>query len=360
MRLRLVLVTILLSCDPVVSNGGSGGTSGSGGSGGMSTGGSGGGTGGAGGVAGGGGSGGTAGTGGAGGTGGTGGSNCGERDFMLQHLPPDLMIVLDKSGSMADPPSTGGNSKWSQVTSALVSSIQMSQSQIRWGLMFFPFDNACATASGPNVTCGDNNALTIQLAIGFQQPGGSTPTADAVRHAATHLAGLSDPNPRYIVLATDGEPNCAGGDPNTADNAGAEAAVSQAAAMGIHTFVIGISADAAADAVLSQMAMNGGEARAAAPYYYSVNSQADFVAAINAITGQVVSCTFAVPTPPPDPSLVRVQANGMDVPRDPTHTNGWDFGPMNQSITFYGMWCDRLRSGSITTIHAIYGCPPPG
>src|SRR5215813_13757130 len=50
--------------------------------------------------------------GGSGGRGGGGGidnspdaMSCGMQDFTLQRLPPDLLIVQDKSGSMNDPPS---------------------------------------------------------------------------------------------------------------------------------------------------------------------------------------------------------------------------------------------------------------
>src|SRR5438034_5230958 len=55
------------------------------------------------------------------GTGGFGGSidpnpdarNCGVQNFDLQRgLPPDLLIVLDQSGSMTQSPIGGGASKW--------------------------------------------------------------------------------------------------------------------------------------------------------------------------------------------------------------------------------------------------------
>ncbi|HJZ87513.1 MAG TPA: vWA domain-containing protein [Polyangia bacterium] len=345
-----------LGCGPTGTGSGSGGASG-GGSGGR---------GGGGGTAGsGGGAGGSGGFGGSGGSGGGGGidnspdaMSCGMQDFTLQRLPPDLLIVQDKSGSMNDPPSGGGASKWQQITTALSMSVVMSQAQIRWGLVFFPSDILCGTSSTPSVPVGPNNAGAVQSAIAGTSPGGATPTQHAVRDATSYLLGLADSNPRYIVLSTDGEPNCSFG---VNDNAGAEQAVTDAANMGIRTFVIGISAGSMADGVLNQMAQNGGEARAGGPpYYYSVNNQSDFVNAINAITGQVVSCTFQLTMQPPDPNMVRVTANGTIVPRDTTHMNGWDFGAGNMSITFYGSWCNMLQSGSITDVHAIFGCPPIG
>src|SRR2546422_8505424 len=72
-------------------------------------------------------SGGTGASGGSGGTGGVGGIDpmpdameCGVQTFMPRpNLPPDLLIVLDRSFSMTDPPAAGGASKWMQVTMAI-------------------------------------------------------------------------------------------------------------------------------------------------------------------------------------------------------------------------------------------------
>src|SRR5689334_21650039 len=45
--------------------------------------------------------------------------NCGIQDFMLRATPADLLIVLDGSGSMIDPPPGSAVSKWAQVTAAI-------------------------------------------------------------------------------------------------------------------------------------------------------------------------------------------------------------------------------------------------
>src|SRR5262249_34777555 len=181
--------------------------------------------------------------------------------------------------------------------------------------------------------------------------------------AGAYLAGINDGNSKYIVLATDGQPNCKVGASNMldSDEIAAEQAVTTVAGMGIHTFVIGIATDSTASGVLDQMAQNGLEPRSGGPPYYSpANNQAEFLAAMNTISGQVVSCTFPLQTVPPDPNLVTVQADGVDVPRDTTHTDGWDFGPGMTSIIFYGSYCPRLRGGMIRNVQAIFGCPPIG
>src|SRR5262249_6222579 len=119
-------------------------------------------------------SGGSGGSTGSGGTGGSGGGidntpdamNCGGQTFMLQRLAPDLLIVQDQSGSMMDPPSSGGASKWAQMTGALNMSLAMSQAQqARWGIVFFPNDGLCGTAATPDVPVGAGTQGQIMSAL---------------------------------------------------------------------------------------------------------------------------------------------------------------------------------------------------
>src|SRR5437762_1218559 len=79
--------------------------------------------------------------GGATGTGGIGGAgppqdalNCGVETFPLRRgLPPDLLIVLDRSGSMNESPASGGASKWAQATTAINMTVAQLQSSIKFG-----------------------------------------------------------------------------------------------------------------------------------------------------------------------------------------------------------------------------------
>jgi hypothetical protein len=250
----------------------------------------------------------------------------------------------------------------------------------------FPSDDSCGVSSNVDVKVAANNASAISSAIAGKQPGGSTPTAAAVHAAGTYLAGLTDQNPKYLLLATDGEPNCAGSGgacsctaPFTqngnqccigplcvpcgvtaggADDAGAEQAVADVAKMGVHTFVIGISTDSSTDAVLNQMAVNGLEPQPGSTKYYPVASQSALTTTINNIAGQIISCSFPLGMAPPNPANVGITADGNMVPHDPTHMNGWDYGPGMTSIQFYGSWCSQLQSGSVMNVQAIFACGP--
>lgn len=309
----------------------------------------------------------TGGVGGSSGSGGVGGvdsnpdaSNCGVEDFMLQRAAaPDILIVLDRSTSMLE--NAGSTTKWSQVKGALNQTLMTTQGQVDWGLEFFPDDQGLFATCDVNevqVPVAENNGTAITMAINRAAPNGGTPTAQAITRAKEYLTGLNDSRSKYILLATDGEPGCDLTDFNAIQDA--LDAVSSAASTDIHTFVIGISTDSTTNMILNQMAQNGMTARPGATRYYPGNSQADLAAAVSAIAGQVVSCTFELSKVPPYPDHVDVTADGSAVPHDTSHMNGWDFNAGMMSIELYGSVCEQLQSGMIRDVHTTFGCPPIG
>jgi hypothetical protein len=246
-------------------------------------------------------------------------------------------------------------SKWVTMTGALNSSLTASAATVNYGLKFFPNDGACGVTDGVSVPIAANNAGPISSAIAMTMPGGTTPTAAALASAGKYLMALTRPNPRFVLLATDGEPNCGAAGMNS-DAQAAVAAVTSLAAAGIPVYVIGIATQGVADTTLSSMATAGGRPRNATPSYYPVQTATDLSAALSAIGGQIASCTFTVtpPDPPADPNNVAVKANGMTVPK--SATDGWQFGPSMTSIEITGSWCAQIQSGAITDIQAIFAC----
>jgi hypothetical protein len=326
-----------------------------------------------------------------------GGNQCGKMDFTLDRgLPPDLLIVLDRSGSMNDPAPMGSGSKWEQVTAALDSTVDALQGEIKWGLTIFPTNNMCGVASTIDVPIAANNAAAIKAKIDppAQGPNGGTPTQSTLRTALKYFADVHDSNPRYVLLATDGAPNCAPspgpctcpplsvamgdqccdafglglcvtcdttGNSDADDSAGAEQAVSDLAGMGVNTFVVGIGTGRMEEKVLNQMAINGKTARMGAQKYYPVGSGGELVDAVNQIAGQIISCTYPLQVAPEFPDDVDVTGDGKPIPRDTNHTNGWDYGSGAKgepysAIQFYGDACKGLQTGSIKKVEAIFNC----
>lgn len=301
------------------------------------------------------------------------GSVCGLVHSTLQKQPPDVLIVLDRSASMTGqviPPGfdlgmfigclllnncPATMSKWDAMTSALKTSLASSASAVNFGLKLFADDDNCGVSEGVSVPIAADNAGPISAALAKARPGGATPTTAALASAGRYLMNLGRPNPRFVLLATDGEPTCLAGGLG-GDAAAATAAITDLAAAGIPVYVIGIATEGMADTTLSAMAMAGGRPRSAKPPYYPVQTAADLSATLSAIGGQIASCSFTVqrPDPPADPHNVAVTANGMRVPKN--ETDGWRYAADMGSIELMGSWCAQIQSGAITELEATFAC----
>ncbi len=311
---------------------------------------------------------------------GTGGS-CGQTNVSVTPEPPDILIVQDKSSSMNDDDSDssckngcGANSKWSQVSAALTQVVTATQSTINWGLKFFSDNGACDASSPPVVDVAPMNGTAVSNAIAATSPSGNTPTRDAITNGATYLAGLSDANPKYLLLATDGLPNCPVGcasmskpsssctmTDNPNEDVAAAQAIAAAAAMGYKTFVIGIGNVSSAVTTLNNMATSGGEPQTgAATSYYAATDPAALESALNAIVGLVASCKIPLTNVPANLSNVAVSADdstGKPVKISEDPANGWSYTDTTMTtIQLNGTACTNLQNGSYTNFQFVYAC----
>jgi hypothetical protein len=309
---------------------------------------------------------------GAGGDVGLGGSSCGQTNVQVMPEPPDILIVQDKSLSMNQDASgmdctTTGCSKWSQVSAAMASVVAATDTNVNWGLVFFGTDNQCGVTSRPVVPVAPMSGAKVQMAFATNQPSSYTPTATAVDAAVMYMKSLTDTNPKYLLLATDGLPNCgaAGGRQNiTADDSpAAEASITNAKTAGFPTFVVGIATDSdqMATTTLNTMAVNGGYPQQnAATQYYSVSDTAGLEAVLNQIVGMVASCTIPLTNVPSNLKNVAVSAQDstgktVEIQQDPA--NGWSYtnGNMNV-IQLNGSACNNLQSGTYSNFQFLYAC----
>jgi hypothetical protein len=280
--------------------------------------------------------------------------------------PPDLLIVLDRSGSMSSPiPMFPPNftSKWMIMRDALNALSAEFDDNIRLGLAEFPTNDDCAADAGAavRVPIDLGQAPEIMQYFATRSPNGNTPAMLGLQAALTYYNSIAaNPAGRYVLFATDGEPNCAA-DAATA-SAQTVAAVQALAAAGIKTYVLGFGGGFVDDSVLNMSALAGQVPRAGGPpHYYAANNATELQNVLDQIAGGIIvpSCSYALASAPPVPDDVTVTLDGVVVPRSTQHTNGWDYYPDAMTITFFGTYCDQISSGAVANVSFVYGCPGP-
>ncbi len=304
------------------------------------------------------------------GTAGAGGTTiCGQANVPLQPLAPDILILLDNSLSMNDDVTgntcrVAGCSKWSQVTTAIESVVMTTQATVNWGLKFMDADSTCGVTTGVAVDVGPGGYSAISTALALVNPIGDTPTELAMDSAVTYLQGRTDPNSKYILLATDGLPNCMPGAANIAtdDSPGTVGAVEAARTAGFDTFVVGIATSLnTANLTLNELAIAGGlpQSPDSDTQYYLVTDTASLEAALTTIAASATPCSFALP-PPPAGSILAISAvtsgGSVTVPKDPA--NGWAYAADMKSVALNGTACASVQQGTYTSITASFVCSP--
>ncbi|HEX5659030.1 MAG TPA: vWA domain-containing protein [Polyangiales bacterium] len=277
-----------------------------------------------------------------GGSSGGGGDGCETQNIAARENPPDILIVLDRSLSME----FGG--RWQPSTSAVKMLTNEFENQVQFGLMTFPSGNSVCDPGKLDVPVAPVNASAVNGFIDGTGPTGFTPTAGTLKNA---LEALGDRNivadavpiPAYVLLVTDGEPQCPG-EPDQSPRA--VEAVTALAQAGIKTYVIGYNLALGAD-LMNQMAQAGGTDR-----YYEVANQQELSDAFAEVTKDIVKCEFELSEVPMDPTFVRVTIDGETVTLNAA--DGWVID--GKKITLQSGSCDLLKDGQSHTLQVKVEC----
>lgn len=321
----------------------------------------------------------------------------------------NVLLVVDKSSSMSGTDEFP-DGRWTTLGGALGTALDQAKARVSFGLEFFPFANdpkdtpkTCETATGLDVLVpvgsGTDTVPSIVKALADYEPAGGTPTADALGHALDYFqtgAGAKLEGTSYVLLATDGGPDCnadlscdadactinlensqatmgCGGsccdaklDPkgpeSCLDEARSVAAVRSLAEAGIKTFVVGIPGSQFFASTLDKMAVAGKEPNTdGSPSYYAVTAAdgakglADVLTRIT--TGLITTCRLELTSTPPDTGLLNVRIDGKDVPQ--TGTDGWsvDKSTSPPTIVLAGATCDYMEQHGAENVQITYGCP---
>ncbi len=305
---------------------------------------------------------------------------CVSGDLALTRAQPDVMFLVDRSGSMEQPLGGGelGTPKWDVMWGALSGLVTSLDGTAQVGVKFFPDvapasnfrdpTTACRVAMKPDVEPARAASSAVLDAFSVTVPGGGTPTAAAVDAVVSFFReSPRKGRARYIVLATDGAPTCNEKlDPKTCvctsdkasspgctmdgydclDDHRAVSAVRRAITDAkIPVYVLGLGNPAKPEFVstLEAMAVAGGRARPQKPAYYEAKSSQELFGSLVEISKSATRCTYEVASRPNDPNAMVVRVDGAVVPRDVTRAEGWDWVDRDfGQIGFFGAACDRV------------------
>lgn len=305
--------------------------------------------------------------------------------FRFDLATPQLMFVLDRSGSMdfalnanARPP-PGQPTRWMALRDALAQTIIPLSNQIAMGARFYPA--AGADGTDPVLACVQDpfgtaiapalaNATALLDVFDKTSPRGGTPTAVGLQLAAQQLSA-SRTIARAMVVATDGAPNCnaaldgdscactssvaggcagATGGTNCLDDTQTIATITNIFdGEKIPVYVVGIGVTSAFGATLDAMAVAGGRPRAGSPKYYPADTPAELTDAFTVVRDSVAKCSYITPSSPDDPDGISVVVAGQRVARDPSRVEGWDW--IDQAyghLQLFGAACNRAHAEDVT------------
>ncbi len=334
-------------------------------------------------------------------------AGCATATAEAKRQPAYLLFVLDGSGSMKE------QNKWTAVVPALEDIFGQMETAadtgVAAGLVVFSDTNDSTMGAGPYPGSTDVSIAFVsaaqQMALDNRlsgMPRNSTPTESALTGGYGELEGFQAQAPlqsggkKVLVLITDGVPTdgCMStpGGTDYATNPCIELAgqkLAEAAPKGpIETFVIGVGdfgsgggffgVNGIDPSFLGNLAQAGGTGPAKCNpnettmtsdlCYFEIDPsksttaaqlQMEFETALDAIRGQVLSCTFPIQSSglgQVDPTHVNVEVNGMTILQDPT--NGWTYDdPMNPTdIVLHGTACTTVTGTITAKVSIVLGC----
>jgi hypothetical protein len=305
---------------------------------------------------------------------------------------PNLYFVLDASGSMAAP--VPGGTRYDAVRLAIVNLVRGLGPLVNVGAAILPRQDvgtdSCAagaevfaTRQGDPIT-GKDGPTTIGLwQTTSAEPLGGTPISATLEALAPTLEALEGQT--YVVLATDGGPNCneaaaceadacmlniegecmepgvnccapgeVGGPSFCVDRGATVAAIEALRAAGIFVRVVGIPGSETYAGVLDAMAIAGGSTKTQAPFYDQVTELGELGAVLSEIAKTAVTCEFLVVDPPSGEGMTNVYLDEQVLLYD--DPDGWIWKPPS-TVRLLGEACDRLRSGQVKQVQIVSGCP---
>lgn len=314
-----------------------------------------------------------------------GSDSCEVLQLVTEPVIPEMMIVLDRSGSMTE----GG--RWVPSVAAVRHVTEQLQSKLHFGLALFPDPDAsgssgampmvdsisdCFAAPDPRacidqlntqnqgdsaaacapgkifVPVAQNSAAMISGVLDKTTPFGGTPTSETLEqilatYGSAEPSPDAKPHPKFVLLVTDGLPTCPAGNGSQTtqpDIDASNAAVEALATQGVRTYVIGYDTSGPDNTMLASVldgfALRGGTGDM---MHRSVEDEQSLLDELTRITFAIASCSFELNSPPERADHVLVRLDGRQV-----NLNEPDGFALlgDRTVELRGQSCTRYREGN--------------
>ena len=271
--------------------------------------------------------------------------------------PATVLLLIDQSQSMSF--AFGESTRWEVLRQAIVEPdnglLSALDQSARIGLMIYTgrggFSNplGCPLVTEVEAQFGNVDEVRSVYLAAEPMQGGDTPTGESIDRAALALSALSSSAPKYILLATDGQPDtCAQPKPSGGLPLALEAA-QRAYAQGIRMYTLGVSDGL--DAWRLQQLSNAGagkdpslvfglDADAEEPLSASTEPR-KLADQLKGVIGDVRTCTIDLGTPVGTGRTLdgRLVLDGQTLAHDAR--NGWTFVD-DRTVRIHGSACDEI------------------
>jgi hypothetical protein len=290
------------------------------------------------------------------------GGLCADIALKLSPSTPTVVLVIDRSDSMVESrfPGTSGSdpTRWDALKTALLDGtrgiIKQLEGSVRFGMVLYGNESPYEAPSCPDLMEIMPPRLNAYAAIDtVYRPLGTipnTPTGESIQTVTTGLGRFTEEGPKYILLATDGDPDRCGAPDDHGDAAKLLSvnAVKAAWQAQIGTFVIAVGNEAS-EPHLNELAHWGrgiNPATSSATLFFqpaTANRLAeDFLNIINGVR----DCKFKL-NGRVDPALASQGGVTLDgKPVSPGAANGWTVNAAGNELTFHGTSCTTIKTGT--------------
>ncbi len=304
---------------------------------------------------------------------------CGTAVQEIPYIPPNVILILDKSGSMVNPElfwdddnddadddgfvdqnpmimATPKVSHWRSLHDVVTLILTNFNDKINMGATLFPSVDAqpvlgpaaCLVITTPEIPVAPMNGNNVLAGIPpawAEDLAGGTPAEKGVTTSYDHLKGLGGSNNPIAILVTDGAANCSTSAPDDMAllDYDENLVPTVAAAFNtdnIPTYVVGIDISSEPDPqgtitfdVLNDLAVAGGVPREGTEKFYNATNKQELQEALDNILDTVLDCTLEFPDgfPPDTEPTIDNYPQPLNHSADCSMEDGWK---LNESGDF--------------------------